>query len=313
MTIASSGLKTIAWSRLNTIALSGLLKRLVFLCVLCASAVGSAFCQTNYNATIGPLIAYTNQATAAPTATFRNIGQCNQWLYYQVTGTTTAINIELEGASDPVNGPWTQISPVGTSLTTGMISASTWMPFLRANIVSISGAAPVVNAQYYASTQCGTGQGGLAGSAISSQPVTFVTASSVSGTATVAAPLTITGTAGPSTILFGGTVYNATGGVVYLVINNTTSPVTTTSSYILAVAANSSAQLVIPTIGLAISNGGGLATKAYCTTSLTVPADPATACQLTILFKTGILVNGNVSTAGAQQGGSQQNGNPPPG
>jgi hypothetical protein len=274
------------------------------LALLCAA---DAFAQTNYQATFSQT-AYSAQTTAAPTTQFRNVGQSSQWLYYQVGGTTTAINIELEGAYDPINGPWTALSGVGTSLTTGMVCANTWMPFLRANILTLTGAAPSVNAQYSASTSTGgcSAQGGLAGSGASSSPVTFVPSTTITGTATNSSPIVIAA-AGTPVVLFGCTVNNAVASTVFLVITST-SPVSTSSTYVLPIAASSPGQCALPTIGVNIPTSAG-STRAFCTTSLSSPADPGTACQVTIIFKQGVLVNGNVSVSGTQQG-NQQGGGP---
>lgn len=241
-----------------------------------------------------------------------DIGQCTHTITYRTTN-ATALQVEFENTDNPATGPWQQISVVATSAAGGTLSTSgTWYKFVRVNLLSLTGAGATFSATYFGTQQCAGPAGGITGGAINSQPVTFVSAiGSTSNTVTSAAPMVFTQTGGTNVVFFGGTATNLTASPVFVVISAFSGGgIGSTSQYVKEVPANSSVDLIFPTIGYVVTNSSGTI-KLYCTTSITTPADPATACQITAIYKFGVLVNGNVTTNGAQQG-NQQPANPTP-
>lgn len=243
-----------------------------------------------------------------------DIGQCTHTITIR-TANVTAIQVEFENTDNPsVTIPqWQQISTIFTSPSGGTLSTSgSWYKFVRVNILSMTGTGAAVSVTYFGTQQCAGPAGGITGGAINSQPVTFVSAiGSTSNTVTSAAPMVFTQTGGTNVIFFGGTATNLTASPVFVVISAFSGGgIGSTSQYVKEVPANSSVDLMFPTIGYVATNPSGTI-KLYCTTSITTPADPGTACQITAMYKFGVLVNGNVTTNGAQQG-NQQPANPTP-
>ena len=252
---------------------------------------------------------YSAQTTAAPSGglkqgggffTFiQDVGQCTHFLKYSGTN-TTGLTIELEATNDPINGPWQQISNVGTSAVSGIITATGWYQFVRANLLTISGAGASVTADYYASTQCSGAFGGLTGGFTPSQPVTFVATTGTYGSAVnVSSPINFL-TNPP--VIFAGNVSNPNGSTSYVAIG----PSVGLATFVQAIPANAvGQQLYFPVIGQQFNSGDHI----FCTSSLSVPADPGSACVIGYSFKGGILVNGKVNVNGVQQG-SRQPANP---
>jgi hypothetical protein len=94
-----------------------------------------------------------------PTSALNNIGQSSHWLTYCVSGSPTAVIIQLEESSNGVS--WTQLSDQGTQ-TSGcqVLEAGGFYPLLRVNLLTLSGgSSPSITAYYSASTAPLTGAG----------------------------------------------------------------------------------------------------------------------------------------------------------
>jgi hypothetical protein len=100
-----------------------------------------------------------NAVTAPTTATVQNIGQASHILYYCVTGTPSALVIQLEGSFD--GSTWAQLSDQGTAVTgCNVVEGGGYYPALRVNLVTLSGGtSPTVTAYYSGVTAPITGAG----------------------------------------------------------------------------------------------------------------------------------------------------------
>lgn len=258
-------------------------------------AITPAYAQTPYNATNVEVVSFVSGGgtTTGPSNPFVNFGQCSSWLNVKTTGTVTSLQMELEGTVDDTT--WFAISNVSTSTTSFTILAGGYWPHIRANILAIAGAGATVHATYSASTFCSVTNGGLTGGTLPSQPVTYVPATGVQGSASFTSPINFL-TSPP--VIFAGNVDNPNGVTVWIAIGASVS----TATFVQGIPANAvGQQIYFPVVGQIFSSGDHI----FCTNSLSVPADPGSACNVRYSFKPVIFVNGNVNISGAQVGGKQ--------
>lgn len=91
---------------------------------------------------------FTNQATAgASSVTIPNIGATSHWLTYCVSGGPTSLQIQLQGSLDGVN--FIAISHIGSQLSgCSVLQGAGYWPLLQANILTVAGGSPSINAWY---------------------------------------------------------------------------------------------------------------------------------------------------------------------
>lgn len=120
-------------------------------------------------------IAFNNVTATGVSAGFQNIGQAGHWLTYCPDANVATINIEMEGSYDNVT--WFSVAPPGTVADAGCatLEAGGYYPFVRANLVTLTGAGAHVSA-YYSGSGFPLPGGGISQLGKSSQPITLVPA-----------------------------------------------------------------------------------------------------------------------------------------
>jgi hypothetical protein len=98
--------------------------------------------------TLGPItcinaaVAPTTSSTTPGAATFiKNIGQISHTLTYTTSGTITSLQIEIDGSDDGTH--WGAISNTATATGGGGVQAAIYKPYLRCNLVAVTGGGSV--------------------------------------------------------------------------------------------------------------------------------------------------------------------------
>ncbi|MCU1284486.1 MAG: hypothetical protein JWO13_836 [Acidobacteriales bacterium] len=250
-----------------------------------AGTAQSVSIASTYNA-----VAFTNQATAAPTLAFRNISQSSHWLTYCPNANTTALAIELEASQD--NTTWYAITAQGVIPGPGCttLQAGGYYPYVRANLISISGASAAVSA-YYGASIFPIAAGGVGSLGLSSVPVTYV------GTATGGVGIACTQASifsGPL-VLYNLIVDNPSNATIYVLIADSGNGKTIAQ---FSVPTDKFQQIQLPAIGVQVT--GDIIAEA-CTTR-GHSGVPSAAPYLAVQYKVNPLISSQVSNAGTVTG-----------
>jgi hypothetical protein len=218
--------------------------------ILCCTG----FTQSNVGPVTYSATAFTNQTTAAPTLPFRNLGLSAHWLNYCVTGTVSAFSMDIEGSNDNIS--WFGISPLATNTSgCGLLEAGGYYNYVRANIITLTGASPVVNGSY-SGTSAPTATGGITQIFKTPAPVTYPPATygvCYPDNTTVCVPFrdpTTNTTVATGAVIYGMTITNTAGTPCTVTMADSTNVGGGETWWIRPVPANTVLDIPLPTIGL---------------------------------------------------------------
>lgn len=261
------------------------MKKVVGTLLLCLALAAAVAGQTTVTQTL-----FTNSATAAgQSAQIRNINQTTHWLVYCSTGTqpTGTISIELDGSFDGTS--YTTASRVASlpiTQTCGLLQASGYYPFLRAQYSGQAGAGATFSIWYSGSIGAvslptNVGQNAPDSIITTQQPPNFNVGVNTKSAATSL------GLVGPATI-YSGYVFNPNGSAVFVGLSFLANCTAVGSNagcmqIVVQVPANSGVALPVPAIG--IGQGTNNQWYAYCSTALASLVDPTSNCFVAVNFK----------------------------
>lgn len=241
--------------------------------------------------------------SAQASASVQNNNQAAHWLNYCTNGSATGISIELEASFD--NSTYFAISPAATDTGCGVVEAGGYFPYVRANLITLTGAGANVTA-YYSGSSSPIASGGASQRNKTPQITTIfpatMTASNAINTGTV-----IDFSVSPySTVitLYRVSVYNPNASDVFLQIWSGTGA-TGTLYYIARIPASDSRDFSFepagvgncaPGAGLGCQPGLVMSPSIACSSSYNTKANPATACQVSAIYRP--LPGTNVSVQG---------------
>ena len=134
--------------------------------------------QIVFNAVVAP------QASAA--GLIPNLGQTVHYLVYTTAGTITKLSIQLEGSVDGTN--WIRISDTASDTLTGGVFANIYLPFIRANLTTLTGGGSVTASYTGTSVSAGAPAGVFATSGVNNKTLAVGAPANTTVTYTVDPP-----------------------------------------------------------------------------------------------------------------------------
>jgi hypothetical protein len=258
--------------------------------LLCGFFQGGAVTSLTYN----PAQPVLNNVTAAgPSSAIPNFGLASHWLRYCTDVNATAIVLQLEASNDGTT--WSAISQQAIDVGCGILEAGGYYPYVRANLITLTGASAHVTA-WYSGSAFPIASGGLAYANRPSTKVSFLPAIGFRNNAVSSTFVSVSANPG---VVLGCEIYNPNAGTVFVVIRDATQTVAT-ATIVSAVAATSPGACDFPPHGVNFAQSIEVA----CSTSATVATAPASGCIINLYFK-GVPSTSSSVTGGGGVTGTQ--------
>jgi hypothetical protein len=245
------------------------MKQLARIVALLALLVAPAAAQTTSGGQIAFSVQVFNNASGPGTGSaIPNANQSSHWLFY-TTSNTTAISIYLQGSFDNVN--FVTISPIGVALSSGIVQASGYYPYVQAIIGSSScSGSCIINAWYSGSTgpvnlPANTGLG------TTSQPVSAYPITITNGYVGATTPSSAIVGGAVGLVLYGANIYNPNSGLVYVFFSCNSSALPTQTPVLIAIPGTSDREFTLPSSGWYCGSGAMYVTASTSATSNTAP------------------------------------------